>query len=194
MSTLLTKPLDISSVEIDVTESLTLKNASACLRQGVIQVRLPKRWPAKEKSTAVQTLVNKVLTREQKNHSLLSSLLREAGGRHLTFSSHTELAEYVFQLNRDTVNVPLKQVRLGRSRYSHLAQVNLKTRVMTVSRFCTRNVPEAAFRYLILHELCHFLEASHNRRFWSLVRQHVPDYPTQSRLIKAFHQLAVQQA
>ena len=70
--------------------------------------------------------------------------------------------------------------------------MNIQSRVMTVSKYCTHNVPEAALRYLIIHELAHLLEASHNKLFWFLVARFVPDYKQQSRIIKAFHHNAVE--
>ncbi|MBY0403311.1 MAG: M48 family metallopeptidase, partial [Cyanobacteria bacterium] len=65
--------------------------------------------------------------------------------------------------------------------------------VMTVSAYCLNQAPAPALRYLIVHELAHFLEGSHNKRFWNLVAQFVPDYKAQSKLMTAFHQRAVQQ-
>ncbi len=63
---------------------------------------------------------------------------------------------------------------------------------MTVSKYCLSGVPEAALRYLLLHELAHLIEANHSRRFWNLVGQFVPDYRKQSKIIQAFHKRAVE--
>ncbi len=37
-------------------------------------------------------------------------------------------------------------------------------------------VPEAIFEYVVVHELCHLLEANHGPRFWSLVEGLLPDW------------------
>lgn len=37
-------------------------------------------------------------------------------------------------------------------------------------------VPEECARYVIYHELCHYLELNHSKRFWAHVAEYVPDY------------------
>ena len=36
--------------------------------------------------------------------------------------------------------------------------------------------PEPIFEYVVVHELCHLLEANHGPRFWSLVEGLLPDW------------------
>jgi hypothetical protein len=86
------------------------------------------------------------------------------------------MQSYVKRINDATYRVPITGIRIGSAKYSRLAQINLKTRVITFSRFAIENVPERGRRYLVLHELAHVLEASHNKTFWQLVGQFEPDY------------------
>jgi predicted metal-dependent hydrolase len=44
---------------------------------------------------------------------------------------------------------------------------------------------EAAFDYVVVHELCHFREMNHSPRFWSLVASLRPDWGTQQRWLRA---------
>ena len=85
--------------------------------------------------------------------------------------------------------MPVQGVRVGWAKYSRLAQANLRTGIITVSRYCLgERIPAAAFRYLILHELAHFIEANHSPRFWALVAQHCPDHKAQqARMRHYFH-------
>ncbi len=83
---------------------------------------------------------------------------------------------YVKRINEATFNVAIGGVRIGLAKYSRLAQINLNTRIITFSRFAVENVPERGRRYLVLHELAHVKEASHNKRFWQLVEKFEPDY------------------
>src|SRR5581483_10237636 len=81
------------------------------------------------------------------------------------------MAGYVRRINEATLNVTIGGVRIGSAKYSRLAQINLRTRIITFSRYAIENVPERGRRYLVIHELAHVKEASHNKRFWSLVER-----------------------
>lgn len=86
------------------------------------------------------------------------------------------MAGYVRRINEATVNVTIGGVRIGSAKYTRLAQINLKSRIITFSRHAIENVPERGRRYLVLHELSHVLEASHNKKFWSYVERYEPEY------------------
>lgn len=86
------------------------------------------------------------------------------------------MSGYVQRINAATFNVTIGGVRIGSAKYSRLAQINLKTRIITFSRFAVENVPERGRRYLVLHELAHVQEASHNKRFWNFVERFEPNY------------------
>ena len=86
------------------------------------------------------------------------------------------MQSYVKRINDATFNVTIGGVRIGSAKYTRLAQINLKTKVITFSRFAIENVPERGRRYLVLHELAHVHEASHNQHFWNLVARHEPEY------------------
>ncbi|MBX9671720.1 MAG: DUF45 domain-containing protein [Candidatus Obscuribacterales bacterium] len=83
---------------------------------------------------------------------------------------------YVGRINESTFKVTFGGVRIGSAKYSRLAQINLKSRIITFSRYAIENVPERGRRYLVIHELAHVLEASHNKRFWELVERFEPNY------------------
>lgn len=38
--------------------------------------------------------------------------------------------------------------------------------------------------YCMTHELCHIAEMNHTKKFWSLVRTHLPDYQRQDRMLR----------
>lgn len=86
------------------------------------------------------------------------------------------MAGYVRRINEATLNVTIGGVRIGSAKYTRLAQINLKSRIITFSRHAVENVPERGRRYLVLHELSHVLEASHNKKFWTYVERYEPEY------------------
>ena len=45
--------------------------------------------------------------------------------------------------------------------------------------------PPAAFEYVLVHELCHLIEANHSPAFWREVEQRCPDWKAQRELLRA---------
>jgi len=86
------------------------------------------------------------------------------------------MAGYVKRINDATFGVTIGGVRIGSAKYTRLAQINLRSRVITFSRFAVENVPERGRRYLVLHELAHVKEYNHNPKFWGHVERFEPDY------------------
>ena len=179
-----------TQLPIEITQKPRIKNASATVRDGTLYVSIPKRWSKSIQEEVIAELVEKVRSRTQKRDALLNHRIVQTAPR-ITLDSLEALTEYVTTLNAQTFNAPLRRVQMGQAKYSRLAQMNVRTHTMTISQYCLNNVPEPALRYLVLHELAHCYELSHNARFWKLVEQHVPDYKLQSRIIKALHANAV---
>ena len=38
--------------------------------------------------------------------------------------------------------------------------------------------------YVIIHELCHFLEFNHSKNFWNYVKKYKPDYKNITKILK----------
>jgi len=178
------------SVSVIVERSRQRRSAMARQVGEHVVVTVPQRWPQAVASPIITELTQRVIAQQQRMRVLLNSV--PAHAPRVTFTSANALRDYVDQINAETFNVPLRHVRIGRSKRSHLALMNRKTQTITISAYCLNNVPESALRYLIIHELAHGLEIGHNKRFWGLLRQFVPDYKTQAQLMQAVHQLAVQ--
>ncbi|WP_166636906.1 M48 family metallopeptidase, partial [Cognatilysobacter terrigena] len=45
--------------------------------------------------------------------------------------------------------------------------------------------PPAAFEYVLVHELCHLIQANHSPAFWAEVEQRFPDWQTQRELLRS---------
>ncbi len=182
--------------DVIINERTRIKTASARFREGAIHVSVPRHWPKSLKVAVIQELAEKVAkqqaVQQQQDERAMAAL--DSQTERIHFDSLETLSAYVSELNAETFQVPLAKVRIGRSRYSHLAQMNIANRVMTVSRYCLEGVPAEAFRYLILHELAHLIEPSHNKRFWALLAVYVPDYKAQAKCIQRFYRLAVRRA
>ena len=154
---------------------------------GSVLITMPSGWPLVEKARIARQLTRRLL-RQRTKDSRGFSLLEAHDGPLLTLATQAELWVHLQALNEDTLNAPITGVRIGSAKKTRLAQINLKTRVITVSKYCLMNVPEAALRYLLIHELCHTLEANHSRRFWGWVAHYHPTYREDAKLIRLVHQ------
>jgi len=48
------------------------------------------------------------------------------------------------------------------------------------------SLPEELIEYVVLHEIIHFKESTHNKNFWELVRRYIPDYTEKEGLLAEF--------
>lgn len=176
-----------------VEPSSRCKRASGYLKEEKAVIRVPLTWSTRMQAHAVDALIPKLSAAHLKQRALHQHFqsthhaLLEEEGKTLCIETLDALNTYVDQLNAQTFQAPLKGVKIGRAKYSQLAQVNLRTGVMTISRYCLGDaIPAEAFRYLVLHELAHFQEANHSQRFWTLVAQYCPDYKVQRQLMRLY--------
>jgi hypothetical protein len=163
-------------------EYVSARTARCKLINGVLQVKMPRHWP---RDYMDQTLAKfERWGRKQEAMSQALPPLDEWDGREW---DPTAFDAYVRRLNDESFRVSVAGVRIGSAKRSRLAQVNIKTRVLTFSRFAINGMPERALRYLVLHELAHLIEANHSPRFWALVGQFEPDYKRQRAIAQAHH-------
>ncbi|MBC7543179.1 MAG: M48 family metallopeptidase [Candidatus Sericytochromatia bacterium] len=167
---------------------LAMKTARANIRGDRLVIKVPKQWPKRLQLRAIEQLTDwaqrhLARTDRQDWHEI------EPGPTH-TVESLTEL---VYQINAETYQVDVAKVRIGRAKYSRLAQANIRTRTLTFSRFAIDGMPESALRYLITHELAHFLEANHSSRFWAHVARFIPEWQVQRKLAQDYQELRVRQ-
>lgn len=45
-------------------------------------------------------------------------------------------------------------------------------------------LPEEMVDYIVVHELCHMIEANHSKAFWSKVNEYMPDYMARRKWLK----------
>jgi predicted metal-dependent hydrolase len=167
---------------------LAMKTARANIRGDRLVIKVPRHWPKRLQQRAVEQL-----TEWAKSH--LAKTSRNDWQDIPAGPSHTleSLDELVRRLNAETYQVDVAKVRLGRAKYSRLAQANVRTKVVTFSRFAIDGMPESALRYLIIHELAHFLEANHSSRFWAHVARFVPDWQFQRKLAQDYQEMRVRE-
>lgn len=161
----------------------TARTARARLRGSCLVMTIPRHWPRSEQQEAIA----KFTRWGQKQTAALAALPALPQGPAMTLA---ELTELVARVNGETLNVSYAGVRIGNARYTRLAQVNLKTQILTFSKFAINGMPERALRYLILHELSHLVVPNHSKAFWAVVGKHMPDYRHQRQVAQHHFRLA----
>lgn len=174
-----------------VVEPSRTRSATARLRNGQLVVQLPTHWPSNEQQRALDTLARRMARRHDRDQQLVSTRLANTQQVWVPFTSAAQVAAYVKQLNAETFQAPLQGVRLGAAKYTRIGQLNIRTGIMTLSRYCLAQMPMEAFRYLVLHELAHFRHPNHSSAFWQEVARFCPDYSMQREVLRVFHTRAV---
>ena len=159
------------------------RTARARMRGPLLLMTIPRHWPRSEQEAAIA----KFKRWGQKQACILAARKPTTLPPAVSLSGFQTL---VAQVNRETVNVPYADVRIGQARFTRLAQANTRTRVLTFSRFAIAGMPEKALRYLILHELCHLLVPNHSPAFWAQVGRYMPDYRQLRRVAQDHFRLA----
>src|SRR5271154_4185094 len=125
------------------------------------------------------------MSSSQESKSRKSAVLEHETLDRATFEMYQAfMSGYVRRINEATFKVVIGGVKIGSAKYSRLAQINLKSRIITFSRYAIENVPERGRRYLVLHELAHVKEPSHNSQFWQLVERYEPNYKAIGRALE----------
>jgi len=181
---------DSPQLSVKVLSDPKRKRATGRIRGTTIEVHLPQNWRKMYK----QDVITHLSAHLQKMFHRDYQLFRHSKEPRISIANKAALISYINQLNAETLQVPLNGIRMGSSKYTQLAQMNLKTRIMTVSKYCLKDVPQSAFRYLIIHELAHLKVPNHSKAFWDEVKQFVPDYKIQRKLIAAAHRVHVYEA
>lgn len=164
---------------------VSARTARADLKGGVLNVRMPRHWPREEKEKAIGRFKRWAARREASLSSLPPPTWRPP-------MSEADLSDMVRKINAETLQVDLAGVRIGRARFSRLAQANCQTRILTFSRYAVQALPDRALRYLIIHELAHLRIPDHSPRFWALVERFEPEWKHWRRVAQAHFVRAVE--
>ncbi len=103
--------------------------------------------------------------------------------RLLAKSEHSRIEELVLAINRETLNLPVRKVRLEIMSVrwgscSRKGNINLNTALLFL--------PESILRYVIIHEIAHIRHPNHSRAFWETVESVMPDFAISLQQIKEY--------
>lgn len=150
------------------------RTVSADLRDGVVIVSIPAHFSAAQEREWVHRMVSKL----QSKHLQAP---RPADGNGATGPAD-ELLQRAFGLSRDYLDGRGQPLKIGwvRNQNSRWASATPSRRTIRLSHKL-QGMPDWVVDYVILHEMAHLIEPSHNRAFWRLLEA----YP-ETETAKAF--------
>lgn len=123
---------------------------------------------------------NQLIFKITHDHQPDTAELKAALGQWLHGQARTYIIPRTHELAKQhgfTVNqIRIKDQKTRWGSASSLGNLNFNRRLMMA--------PPPVIDYLIIHELCHFREMNHSRKFWALVKQYCPDYRHQINWLK----------
>ena len=92
-----------------------------------------------------------------------------------------EMALPLIEKWKNILQVSPKELRI-RKMTSRWGTCNIRTRCIYLSLELAKK-PLPCLEYLVVHELTHLIEKYHNRRFYSIMSQHLPDWKERKELL-----------
>lgn len=147
-----------TTFKIEINEC-NVSNFKAELNEKIIQIFIPKDSEKLERKEAIVYLLSKI-----------------AGQYFLS-----EVTERIYDLNKKHFRVKINDVKMKYNKTnwgsrSTKNNINISTRLL----FAPKDVQE----YVFIHELAHFFEMNHSKRFWDIVGKIMPDYKEKERWLK----------
>ncbi|MBZ0184975.1 MAG: DUF45 domain-containing protein [Candidatus Obscuribacterales bacterium] len=93
---------------------------------------------------------------------------------------------YVRRVNQETFKVGVGLIQIVPGLPERLARLDLAAKNIVFSIHAVDNVSERCRRYLVIHQLAHFIEPSHEERFFNLVERFEPHYKSLGRQLSLF--------
>lgn len=88
---------------------------------------------------------------------------------------------YSISLMKD-LKLPIKEVKIA-TRKSYWGENMISKGIVLINRKLI-SYPEECLRYVIIHELCHFVYADHSRYFWKTVEKYMPNYKEIKKILR----------
>ncbi len=136
---------------------------------------ITKNHSGNEKYVIGYKTVTLYLKNESNKVKLIKKLFKNESQKYTTNRAF-ELAK-IYGFNVEKINIKWMVGCWGNCRKS-LKLINFSSRLITF--------PKEIIDYVIIHELCHLIEANHSERFWSLVSKIYPNYKQARQYLKNF--------
>ncbi len=154
------------------------RHSRAVLQNDTIVIRLARNLSQWEEQKHIQNLFQRMSVMLQRQRQRIRIIPLRALPQ-----EQRDVAALVHQLNADTFNVPLGNIRLRamRSQWgscSSRGNITLNTALLQLSR--------PLLEYVIIHELAHRIVKNHSKRFWDLVESVCPGSKEARRELRTY--------
>lgn len=175
------------SVEYQFTHN---KNAIASVKENRILVKLPLRWPEKQKIEAAQTLEKRIFKKIEKKG--LRSDKPSPVPKNLSFEERERIqCDFLdkVKLRVEDYNIVYFKSVLGKVSTRHnTSKWGSCSKENNISiNFALHFLPQELLDYVIVHELAHTKERNHSSRFWVIVERIIPDYKVRRNELRKYN-------
>lgn len=173
----------VAEIEYTLTRK-TVKNLNLRVRtDGSVAVSAPKRM-------SVRQIDRFVLSRKEWIQKAQQEMAQRQKIRQQTTLPSVEqcmavfepISQAIYPLFAQTLqnNMPQLKVKDMKTRWG-VCHISKRT-ITLAQQLATKPLP--AIEYVILHEYCHFVHANHQKEFWALVEQYMPDWKIRRAMLK----------
>lgn len=149
-------------------------------REAKVIVHAPNRMPTAQIEAFLQKHAAWIAEKQEKAKARMLPELTDAEIQAYKEKARTVLAE----------KTAYYAAKMGVT-YTHIGITSAKTRFGSCSKKGSINYsyrlmlfPEAAWDYVVVHELCHRKHFNHSKAFWQTVASILPDYKERAKLLK----------
>lgn len=147
-----------TTFKLEINECQVI-NYNAVLKEKIILINIPKDSEKLDRKEAIVYLLSRIV------------------GQYFL----TEVTDRIYELNAKYFRVKINDVKLKYNKTnwgsrSAKNNINISTRLL----FAPKEVQD----YVFIHELAHFFEMNHSKRFWNIVGKIMPDYKDKEKWLK----------
>lgn len=181
------KDLEVNGQSYTIQYSLSdNRNAIARIRESIITITLPKRWPEKERTDAAQDLEKRIIKKLTKPKIKINAIPENLTTQQkITFArnSLSTVTARVNELNAQYFNSKIGNIRI-RSNLTNWGSCSIKNNISI--NFALLFLPQELMDYVIVHELAHAKIRNHSHKFWGIVEKVLPDYKGRKKELRKY--------
>ncbi len=162
------------------------KRRTLCLEIGKnaeLIIRAPKRLPESQIYKFIQKKSAWIKSRQEKKLADISKVQELASKIDIKISK-SDAYNIISQRTKElssTYNFIYNTIKINNAR-TRWGSCSAKNNINFTKKIAI--LPESVMNYIIVHELSHTIEKNHSRKFWTLVRNILPNYKQQQKWLK----------